>query len=410
MPIDPSIALGVKPPQFDSPVNALGQMLQLQGAQQQNQLGQAKLDEYQRGVERTNRLRDLLANVKPDATPEDQVGALTRGGFLTEARSLAESSAKVATEKRAAEKAQIETMVQKLALGAQILGTAKDQATYDAARQTAQQAGLDVSNMPPQYDANFVAAKRTEGLTALEQLNQHWKQKGYDLDVQKAGEDARHNKATEGLTAAGQAITVRGQNMADTRAREQLEQGKNQVVQSDNGPVLVNTKTGAGKTITGPDGQPLPGVTKPLNDSQSKALLFGTRMQEADKILSTLAKEGTTTSYPGSRAPLLGGVINALGGENHQMLDQAKRDFINATLRRESGAAISDGEFANGEKQYFPQVGEGPKVIAQKARNRQLAMKGVLIEVPEKQRGSITPAEPGVPDDIAALLQKHGGK
>jgi hypothetical protein len=413
MPIDPSIALGVKPPQFESQTNALAQMLQVQAAQQQNQLGQAKLDEYQRGVDRTNRLQALLSGMKPDAAADEQVGTLTRGGFLTEARSLAESSAKVAKDKREADKFQLDAMRQKLELGAQILGSAKDQASYDAARVTAQQAGLDVSNMPPQYDPNFVSQKRTEGLTALQQLEQHWKQKGYDLDVQKAGEDARHNKATEGLTAAGQAITVRGQNMTDARARDTLDAGRNQVVQSDNGPVLVNTRTGAGKTIMGPDGQPLPGVTKPLNDSQSKALLFGTRMQQANGILNELGAKGVNSSVPGSRAPVVGSIVNYLSSDEHQKLDQAKRDFLNATLRRESGAAISPGEFENGDKQYFPQVGDSKAVIEQKARNRELAARGVLIEVPEKQRGSLAPSKPaaaGVPDDIAALLQKHGGK
>jgi hypothetical protein len=171
------------------------------------------------------------------------------------------------------------------------------------------------------------------------------------------------------------------------------DNGKGQVVQTDNGPVLVNTRTGTAQAINGPDGQPLTGVTKPLNDSQSKALLFGTRMQEAHKILDSLAKnDKVTTSTPYSRAPLIGGVVTALSSESQQMLDQAKRDFINAVLRRESGAAISPGEFDNAERQYFPQIGEGDKVAAQKAKNRQLAISGMLAEVPAKQRASITPA------------------
>lgn len=194
--------------------------------------------------------------------------------------------------------------------------------------------------------------------------------------------------------------TRRGQDMADARARmtqdmvdaRARDAQKGQVVQTDNGPVLVNTITGSGRMITGPDGNPLPGVTKPLNDNQSKALLFGSRMREADKILSTLGAEGTTTSIPGSRTPFIGGVINSLSSENQQMLDQAKRDFLNAVLRRESGAAISAGEFDNADKQYFPQINDGEKVIAQKARNRELAMHGVLIEVPEKMRGSLQPS------------------
>jgi hypothetical protein len=90
---------------------------------------------------------------------------------------------------------------------------------------------------------------------------------------------------------------------------------------------------------------------------------------------------------------------------------------MTAVLRRESGAAISSGEYDNADKQYFPQIGDSKEVIKQKARNRELAIAGVLNEVPAKQRGAITPAAPQVtpaapqvPADIDALLKKHGGK
>ena len=119
------------------------------------------------------------------------------------------------------------------------------------------------------------------------------------------------------------------------------------------------------------------------------------RMQEANKALGQLASEGTDTSIMGSQAPLVGGAINAVSSGNRQMLNQAKLDFMTAVLRRESGAAISSGEYQNADRQYFPQVGDSEKVKAQKARNRELAINGILSEVPEKQRGSITPKPAG---------------
>jgi hypothetical protein len=198
---------------------------------------------------------------------------------------------------------------------------------------------------------------------------------------------------------------------ADRRHNETIAEGKTQIVQTDNGPVLVNKADGSGKAVTGPDGQPLPGITKPLNDSQSKALLFGTRAQESHKVLNQLATEGTKASVPGSRAPLIGGVISSMSSDNQQMLDQAKRDFMTAVLRRESGASISSGEFETADKQYFPQIGDSPKVIAQKTRNRDLAIKGILSEVPEKQRGSITPkataAAPAGAPKVGAVEDGH---
>lgn len=208
---------------------------------------------------------------------------------------------------------------------------------------------------------------------------------------------------------------------ADRRAREAVEAGRNQIVQSDEGPVLVNTRTGTGRAVTAPNGQRLAGVSKPLNDAQSKAYLFGSRMQESHEIMKELATPengNTTTSNPWSRTPLIGSVVNAFQSENQQMLDQAKRDFMSAVLRRESGAAIADSEYENADKQYFPQVGDSAAVIAQKTRNRELAMEGVLKEVPEKHRPKVLPrnklpkkpAPGGHPADIGNLLNKYGAK
>jgi hypothetical protein len=75
-------------------------------------------------------------------------------------------------------------------------------------------------------------------------------------------------------------------------------------------------------------------------------------------------------------------------------VEQARRDFINAVLRRESGAVISPSEFANAEKQYFPVVGNPPELIAQKRRNRELATRGLMAEVPAGQRDSISQPAP----------------
>lgn len=231
--------------------------------------------------------------------------------------------------------------------------------------------------------------------------------------------DARLSSDTSIRNSNVAAATARrSQDMTDARTREATDAGRNQVVQSDEGPVLVNTRTGTGKTILAPGGQRLAGVQKPLNDAQSKAYLFGSRMQESNEVLKELAKDengNTTTSHPMARAPLLGNVVNAFQGENRQMLDQAKRDFMSAVLRRESGAAIADSEYSNADKQYFPQIGDSKAVVAQKARNRQLALDGILKEVPEKHRPKVLsrdqlPKTTAVPDDIGNLLNKYGAK
>jgi hypothetical protein len=108
---------------------------------------------------------------------------------------------------------------------------------------------------------------------------------------------------------------------------------------------------------------------------------------------------------------MAGMIGNAAMSSESQRAEQAQRDFVNAVLRRESGAVISPSEFANAQKQYFPQPNDKPETLAQKARNRKIAIEGLMAEVPQAKRGVPSTNQPSdVPDDIAALLKKHGGK
>jgi hypothetical protein len=68
---------------------------------------------------------------------------------------------------------------------------------------------------------------------------------------------------------------------------------------------------------------------------------------------------------------------NYLLTDEGQQYDQAKRDFINAILRQESGAAIGKDEFDSANVQYFPQPGDGNAVIAQKKQNRIQKIRGL---------------------------------
>lgn len=112
-------------------------------------------------------------------------------------------------------------------------------------------------------------------------------------------------------------------------------------------------------------------------EGQANAALYARRMAESDKILN----DPKLTEAMMSRKNIAMGAVPSFGNsmvpKEYQLADQAKRDFVNATLRRESGAAISQSEFDNANKQYFPQPGDGPDVIAQKAKNRRTSIEGI---------------------------------
>ena len=139
--------------------------------------------------------------------------------------------------------------------------------------------------------------------------------------------------------------------------------------------------------------------SKPLTEGQAKAVLFGSRMTEASAIMDELSSDGTNVAVPGT--DIGGGVgmgLTAVLSEPQQRLVQAQRNFVNAVLRRESGAVINPSEFDNAKKQYFPQPGESDAVKAQKRTSREVAIRGMLAEIPENKRGII--------DDVLAPTRK----
>lgn len=125
-----------------------------------------------------------------------------------------------------------------------------------------------------------------------------------------------------------------------------------------------------------------------MTEHQGKALGFGMRLAESHEILNSVGENGAVQPNLLKRGaaaiPMIGGALetaanvvpDAMGGPSaaQQQVEQAQRNFVNAVLRRESGAVISPMEFDNAQRQYFPQPGDSPEVIAQKKRNRELVI------------------------------------
>ena len=121
------------------------------------------------------------------------------------------------------------------------------------------------------------------------------------------------------------------------------------------------------------------GLTPTFTQETKQAADYTNRLEQANMILSDLEKQGVTSmSLGGKLASQIGdGLGFNLRNPKFQMQDQAMRSFVNATLRRESGAMITPQEFENAKLQYFPQPGDSPEVIKQKAMNRLLVIEGM---------------------------------
>lgn len=162
-------------------------------------------------------------------------------------------------------------------------------------------------------------------------------------------------------------------------------QGKPQLYDSPTGPLWVSPPArGSGSAqVTGPDGQPIAAKKRdqPLTESQGNATAYALRAEQSDGIIKQLQGEGfNPAEYPGVRNRLAGGPLNILAPDKAQQYNAAKKNFVTAVLRKESGAAISQSEFENEDQKYFPQPGDGQPVIEQKRKARELAIRALRIQ------------------------------
>ncbi len=150
--------------------------------------------------------------------------------------------------------------------------------------------------------------------------------------------------------------------------------GNEQLVRVSPSGQAMKIDTGIDSTAQNPFSYP-----GKMTESQSKDALYADRMMNAEKVFSvpeTVEAAQSTTQRALGMLPGAGTLYN-LNSEDYQKFDQAQRDFINATLRRESGAVINENEFANARRQYFPTPGDTPAVIQQKRQNRLSAIRGI---------------------------------
>lgn len=116
-------------------------------------------------------------------------------------------------------------------------------------------------------------------------------------------------------------------------------------------------------------------MAKQPTGAQRLAAQFAQRTTASSNIISEVGD--MFVGLPSRGAGLL---PQGLKSEDRQRFDQAARDFINATLRRESGAAIAQSEFDNANLQYIPQPGDSDEVLEQKRLNRETIARALQLE------------------------------
>jgi hypothetical protein len=162
-------------------------------------------------------------------------------------------------------------------------------------------------------------------------------------------------------------------------------------------------------------GQPAAQAARAVTGQERQSLAYYNRAKQASddiaKLEADIAKAGIGSQLQLQHAP------NMLQTSSQQAYRQGQRAFTEARLRKESGAAIPQGEYENDARTYFAQPGDSPETIAQKQRARATVLEGLKFSSGKAFNEfygdtGAAPAAGGGGDAAARaaeLLKKYGG-
>lgn len=156
---------------------------------------------------------------------------------------------------------------------------------------------------------------------------------------------------------------------------------------------------------TGPDGQvrvvqgsgASGAAGKPFTEGQSKDVVFATRANGALEAFEPYAEALTSRGDRAAEAVPMG-LARGMQSPEFQMAKNAGDEFLQAILRKDTGAAITADEQALYGTTYLPQPGDLPEVLEYKRAARQRAVAAI--------EGGMSPAQL-LAQEMA--LQKAGG-
>lgn len=279
-----------------------------------------------------NEIKDIMKSgmtQNPDGSMsydyKKPMSALMDKGYFQEALDLQD---KQAAQQAAQAKMQKEKQERELEEITRAAWSITDQNTYSNALKSLSSKGIDVSQMPQEYNPQMVEHYKRQTLSTKERLDE-----------------------------------------LDKQARLKLERDKLEIERSKLGHEKKKEE-------------------KNLPQNVYAAATYAKRLEDANNQIAKISKNWDPTAIsstmqdaklpiPFIDVPL---VPERFKSEEKKLMDQAQRNFVNAVLRRESGSAISESEFDSANRQYFPQAGDTAEVLKQKLRNREVAIAGLKTE------------------------------
>jgi len=270
---------------------------------------------------------------------------------------------------------------------------AERQTRYDEIKGEYARRGLDVSRFPPSWGPNVSRAYRAQVFGAEKALEMELEERKIVAQELNAQSGARRADSSETLAQA-----------AMIRANRASEGAETNIIGPEEAAAM-GLPAGTYFLKQGQAPKRLDREPRPPMESERLAAGFAARMDSAVAAIDRLTRTGKVDWATVYAPDYLAGNANAETKE----VRRAVRDFINAQLRRESGAAIGANEFASARLQYVPAPNDPPQVVGAKLKALEQA-RDIM-----RQQGGIAyeslagAAAPGAADDVPEFIRDAKG-
>ena len=304
------------------PVNVLGSFVQGMEIGRANRLARQQEAAAQAQAVREAEMRNYLATADL-STPEAQNRLLQFGPVGAE---IAKNVVTIGAQRAQASKADYEAQSARLRDMYNLVSSATDAPSYARVRQTAAEMGIDVSNIPEQYDPGFVQQAKNSVLTAAERLDAEIRRGTLDVQRRQAAVSEREVGVKE--AEQRRKATTPAEGELDPKIKRKREELYPKAVRSTNQAVRdIDNQIALAKRLRDHEG--LASITGGI---EGRLPSVREKATAAQSDLDTLLARGTLRSLTELRAASETG--GALGNVSNQ----------DTTLLRDSVAALNQSQ------------------------------------------------------------------
>lgn len=399
MALDPSIAMGYQPIKLDNPMNSLAQLMQLEGARNQNRLADLQFQQHQQTQDDARNVNALYSRfTKPDGTIDEagMIQAAAQGNMGSKIPTFRKQFAETAEAKGKLDKQNVELIDAKLKQSRGFLDGVTTPEQYIAWHEGNHKDPI----LGPMLASRGVTAEQSrkkiadalQTLGGLEKLIAESKlgsEKFMELNKPTIQNVNNGKTATmysvPGMGGAPTAINttqmtttpsddLRSQDAAKSRAQSATQHKENLQEKKDSNS---SGKAPAGWrwSADGKSQEPIPGgpadKAAVATEGERKAATLLQRLEFSQKQLDVARKANPSAVTPGlaqNGLEMIGmdAAANALNSTERQQIEGAQLDMLDAALTLGTGAAYTREQLKGYAKSYFPQIGDDDKTVSDK--------------------------------------------